>query len=215
MAFTSFRQPRSCVIRYNRKLMARVLFSLMIFVGCGDSTGAGASGGTGGSGTGAAGSDAGGSGATSTVFASCDAIGVCAPDTETGEADPTRSCIECAVFGTSEVAPNAGSCGDEYADCFGSLGDCTDGITECCGFYDCVTACDSDTSGSIEDGPELDCFCTNELDPESGARVCSSAQMPGTCLVDYDAGLDAAILWEDCVFGIAAEGACQTSCADN
>jgi hypothetical protein len=149
------------------------------------------------------------------MFATCDAIGVCAPATETREADPTRSCIECAVFGSSEVAADGGTCGDEYTECFGSMGDCTDGVTECCGFYECASACDTDASASLEEGPELDCFCTNEADPRSGTRVCSQVQLAGSCLADYDAGLDAVVLWEDCVFGLATEGACTNSCAEN
>ena len=183
-----------------------VLGLFLLSIGCGDSSGSGGN-------AGGAGGNDNVSSTASVQFQTCDVIGVCSPDASATDLDPARSCIECAVFGTAEVASDAGACGDEYSSCFGAAGDCTDGITECFGFYDCAAACDSDASGTIDDGPELDCYCTNEADPESGERICSEVQTAGSCLADFNAGLDAAFLLEDCLYGLAAQGVCTESCA--
>jgi len=138
----------------------------------------------------------------------CDDIGVCSAS---GPIDPTSNCLDCAVFGDATVAANGGDCLAVYDACFGVSGDCSNGEPDCCAFYGCFTACDTNSSGSIEAGSELDCYCTN-ADDGSGNLVCSAVQLAGTCQGDHQVGLATAFAYEDCVVGIQPPGACVMSC---
>ncbi|NUP08638.1 MAG: hypothetical protein HOW73_21530 [Polyangiaceae bacterium] len=189
--------------------------SMALLLACGDS------GDTGGGGQGGGEPPAGGSAADGgqAPLASCDVIGVCTPPE--GTIDPYASCLGCAIAGSTDVVPEGGICGEDYVKCFGSDGSCSEesgGLPDCCAFYDCFDMCDTDMDG-IEDGAELDCFCTNQEDPETGALNCVALeqQQPGTCVGDHKDGLVAALDFEVCIFGQdpgPEDDVCPTSCAE-
>jgi hypothetical protein len=130
----------------------------------------------------------------------CDEIGVCEGDGVTWNS----GCTECAAFGPNPPALDGSACAEQYFICFGN-GDpsCMSAPEpECCLLYQCLDACDFDASGFLDVGPELDCFCTND------GSQCVRPQQPGTCLGDYEAGLDPAIEWSVCIY----EEHCPSSC---
>ncbi len=186
-------------------------------VACGDS-GSGGSGGsssgggdTGGNGgttnVGGNNTNVGGSGAGGPMFGSCDEIPECAPPV--GTIDPAATCLGCVIAGDDTIAPDGGACNAAYVGCYGTAGDCSDGLPDCCAFYDCFEACDLNADGTtdLDDPAELDCFCANEIDPMTNMSVCSMTQPAGSCLGDHNAGFQAAFEFEDCAFG-----SCETAC---
>jgi hypothetical protein len=142
-----------------------------------------------------------GSGVTSVASGMfyCDEIAICEGD----GVNWYSGCSECAAFGQNPPALDGGACGSEYFTCFGNGGSCASSpVPECCGIFECIDACDTNGNGLLDRPDEVDCFCVND-----GAE-CVPNQPPGTCLGDYQDGLEAAIQWDTCL----RKEVCPNSC---
>jgi len=127
----------------------------------------------------------------------CDQLGNCQGD----GVDPKSGCIECAAFGDSSLASDAGACALPYQQCYGTQGDCSDGTPDCCAFAACLDVC----SQLPTDQEFLDCLCTND---GSSCLGVGSEQQPGTCFGDHPEGTQAYVEFYTC----AVNDVCPSSC---
>lgn len=181
----------------------RFLASSLVLFACGSSVETGTGGG-------------GGEGGAIQHFDSCDAIGVCLPPGGASGVRVDRSCLECAVAGDTEVAPNGGACKSAYEACFGTDEACTGGSADCCAFADCLDGCPADNPATGNLNENLACICTTSdagTPNDASDDGCVATSLPGTCVGDHGSGFALYQSYSVCVFGEApTAGVCQQSC---
>lgn len=125
----------------------------------------------------------------------CDQLGACQGD----GVDPKSGCLECAALGDTSVASDGGACGQPYLACFGTEGDCSNGLPDCCDFSSCLDAC-----SQLPNDQFLDCVCTND----GNGCFDFPQQQPGTCFGDHLEGAQSYIDFYTC----AVSDVCPFSC---